>query len=127
MSALDVNQKAQEANRLVQEKRESASSHSEGAVAQRANQRDIIAQLSALLKRDGQQIEALKEDSARLNTLLTELSRRLADLTLFQGFEDFSSKAGELSAPVKSSVFRLGQKRERGDLRRQAGLARQSR
>ena len=78
VSALDVNQKPKKRIDLFKKKRESASSHSRGScVAQRANQRDIIAQLSALLKRDGQQIEALKEDSARLNTLLTELSRRL--------------------------------------------------
>ena len=38
-------------------------------------------------------------------------------------FEDFSSKAGELSAPVKSlSKTRFGQKRERGDLRWQGWL-----
>ena len=124
VSALDVNQKAQEANRLVQEKtRKRLESQRGELLAQRANQRDIIAQLSALLKRDGQQIEALKEDSARLNTLLTELSRRLADLNLLGDFEDFSSKAGELSAPVKSlSKTRFGQKRERGDLRWQGWL-----
>ncbi|MEK9587849.1 MAG: hypothetical protein VW349_05375, partial [Gammaproteobacteria bacterium] len=95
ISALDANQKAQEANRFDQEKtRKRLESQRGELLTQRASQRDIIAQLTALLKRDGQQIEALKEDSARLNTLLTELSRRLADLNLLGDFEDFSSKAG---------------------------------
>ncbi|MEL0151672.1 MAG: peptidoglycan DD-metalloendopeptidase family protein [Halieaceae bacterium] len=124
VSALDANQKAQEANRLDQEKtRKRLESQRGELLTQRASQRDIIAQLTALLKRDGQQIEALKEDSARLNTLLTELSRRLADLNLLGDFEDFSSKAGELNAPVKGlSKTRFGQKRDRGDLRWQGWL-----
>lgn len=119
VSALDANQKAQETNRLDQENTRKRLELQRGElIAQRANQRDIIAQLTALLERDGQQIEALKEDSVRLNTLLTELSRRIADLNLLGDFEDFSSKAGELSAPVKSlSKTRFGQKRDRGDLR----------
>ena len=122
--ALDANQKAQKTNRAEQEKtRKRLELQRSELLAQRANQRDIIAQLTALLKRDGQQIEALKEDSTRLNTLLTELSRRLADLNLLGDFEDFSSKAGELSAPVRSlSKTRFGQKRDRGDLRWQGWL-----
>ena len=124
VSALDANQKSQEVTRLDQEKtRKRLESQRGELLVQRASQRDIIAQVTALLKRDGQQIEALKEDSTRLNTLLTELSRRLADLNLLGDFEDFSSKAGELSAPVKSlSKTRFGQKRDRGDLRWQGWL-----
>ena len=124
VSELDANQKAQETNRLDQEKtRERLELQRGELLAQRANQRDIIAQLTALLKRDGRQIEALKEDSARLNTLLNELSRRLSDLNLLGDFEDFSSKAGELRSPIKSlSKTRFGQKRDRGDLRWQGWL-----
>ena len=124
VSALDANQKAQGANRFDQEKTIKRLESQRGELlTQRASQRDIIAQLTALLKRDGQQIEALKEDSARLNTLLTELSRRLADLKLLGDFEDFPSKVGELNAPVKGlSKTRFGQKRDRGDLRWQGWL-----
>jgi septal ring factor EnvC (AmiA/AmiB activator) len=124
VSALDANQKAQEANRLDQEEtRKHLESQRGELLAQRASQRGVIAELTALLERDGQQIETLKEDSSRLNTLLTELSRRLADLNLLGDFEDFSSKAGELNAPVKSlSKTRFGQKRDRGDLRWQGWI-----
>lgn len=122
--ALDANQRAQEANRIDQEKmRKNLEAQRAELLAQRANQRNIIAELTALLKRDGQQIQALKEDSTRLNTLLTELTRRIADLNLLGDFEDFASQAGQLSAPVKSlSKTRFGQKRDRGDLRWQGWL-----
>lgn len=124
VSALDANQRAQEANRIDQEEtRQNLESQRGELLAQRANQRNIIAELTALLKRDGQQIEALKEDSTRLNTLLTELTRRIADLNLLGDFEDFASMAGELSAPIKSlSKTRFGQRRDRGDLRWQGWL-----
>ena len=122
--ALDANQRAQEANRIDQENmRKNLEAQRAELLAQRANQRNIIAELTALLKRDGQQIQALKEDSTRLNTLLTELTRRIADLNLLGDFEDFASQAGQLSAPVKSlSKTRFGQKRDRGDLRWQGWL-----
>ena len=124
VNALDDNQKAQEANRFNQETtKKRLESQREELLTQRRNQRDIIADLTALLRRDGQQIEALKEDSARLNTLLTELTRRIADLNLLGDFEDFASKVGELNAPLKtSSNTRFGQKRDRGDLRWQGWL-----
>ncbi len=124
IGALDANQKAQETNRLDQEEtRKHLELQRRELLSQRASQRDVIAELTALLERDGQQIETLKEDSSRLNTLLTELSRRLADLNLLGDFEDFSSKAGELNAPVKSlSKTRFGQKRDRGDLRWQGWI-----
>lgn len=124
VNALDDNQKAQEANRFNQETtKKRLESQREELLTQRRNQRDIIADLTALLRRDGQQIEALKEDSARLNTLLTELTRRIADLNLLGDFEDFASKVGELNAPLKtSSKTRFGQKRDRGDLRWQGWL-----
>ena len=124
VSALDANQKAQKTNRLDQEKtRKHLEAQRGELLMQRANQRTIIAELTALLKRDGQQIEALREDSARLNTLLTELTRRIADLNLLGDFEDFASQAGKLSSPIKSvSSTRFGQKRDRGDLRWQGWL-----
>ena len=54
ISALNINQRAQEKNRLDQEKTQKRLESQRGELlAQRANQRDIIAQLTALLKRDG--------------------------------------------------------------------------
>ena len=124
VNALDDNQKAQEANRFNQEKtKKRLEQQRVELLTQRRNQRDIIAELTALLQRDGQQIKALREDSARLNTLLTELTRRIADLNLLGDFEDFALKVGELSAPINSpSRTRFGQKRDRGDLRWQGWL-----
>ena len=124
VSTLDANQKEQEATRADQEQEQKELKEQQvDLLAQRTSQKLIIAELSALLARDGQQIEALKEDFARLNTLLTELTRRMADLNLLGDFEDFASTAGKLSAPIKNpSKTRFGQKRDRGDLRWQGWL-----
>lgn len=124
ISALEANQKAQEATRSdQQEAKEQLEEQRVDLLTQRTSQRNTIAKLSALLERDGLQIESLKEDSARLNTLLTELARRIADLDLLGDFEDFSSMAGSLRSPIKSaSRTRFGQKRDRGDLRWQGWL-----
>ena len=92
-------------------------------VSQRAEQKTVISQLSASLARDGEQVTALRADSARLNTLLAELLERLASLSLDGEYDDFSSLKGKLRAPLDgASKTRFGQKRGRGDLRWQGWL-----
>ena len=92
-------------------------------VRQRSEQKALIDQLSASLARDGDQIAALRADSARLNTLLVELLERLARLSLEGEYDDFSALKGKLRAPLDgASKTRFGQKRERGDLKWQGWL-----
>ena len=92
-------------------------------VDQRLEQKALIDQLSASLARDGNQVAALRADSIRLNTLLTELLERLASLSLEGEYDDFAALKGKLRAPLDgASKTRFGQKRERGDLRWQGWL-----
>lgn len=124
INALEDNQRVQETTRSDQQQaRARLEDQRMNLLTQRKSQGSTITKLTALLERDGLQIKSLKEDSARLNTLLTELLRRIADLNLLGDFEDFASMAGSLRSPIKSSSkTRFGQKRDRGDLRWQGWL-----
>ena len=124
INALEDNQRLQETTRSDQQQaRARLEDQRMNLLTQRKSQGSTITKLTALLERDGLQIKSLKEDFARLNTLLTELLRRIADLNLLGDFEDFASMAGSLRSPIKSSSkTRFGQKRDRGDLRWQGWL-----
>ena len=124
INALEDNQRVQETTRSDQQQaRARLEDQRMNLLTQRKSQGSTITKLTALLERDGLQIKSLKEDSARLNTLLTELLRRIAGLNLLGDFEDFASMAGSLRSPIKSSSkTRFGQKRDRGDLRWQGWL-----
>ena len=124
ISALEDNQRVQETTRSDQQQaRARLEDQRMNLLTQRKSQGSTITKLTALLERDGLQIKSLKEDSARLNTLLTELLRRIAYLNWLGDFEDFASMAGSLRSPIKSSSkTRFGQKRDRGDLRWQGWL-----
>jgi septal ring factor EnvC (AmiA/AmiB activator) len=92
-------------------------------VSQRSEQKALIDRLSESLTRDGNQVAALRANSARLNTLLVELLERLARLSLEGEYDDFAALKGKLRAPLDgTSKTRFGQKRERGDLRWQGWL-----
>lgn len=124
ITALDANQKQQKTTRKAQ-KNELAQLEARRAdmLATRTDQKNIITRLTRLLSQDDQQIQALKEDAARLKTLLTELTRRLSDLNLVDEVADFATLSGKLQTPVKGlSKTRFGQKRDRGDLRWQGWL-----
>ena len=124
INALEDNQRVQETTRSDQQQaRARLEDQRMNLLTQRKSQGSTITKLTDLLERDGLQIKSLKENSARLNTLLTELLRRIADLNLLGDFEDFASMAGSLRSPIKSSSkTRFGQKRDRGDLRWQGWL-----
>lgn len=114
---LAIAQKAQEKVRI------SLNQTRAGLVSQRSEQNSLIDQLSASLARDGKQVTALRADSVRLNTLLAELLKRLARLSLEGKFDNFATLKGKLRAPLDgASKTRFGQKRERGDLRWQGWL-----
>lgn len=114
---LAIAQKAQEKVRI------SLNQTRAGLVSQRSEQNSLIDQLSASLARDGKQVTALRADSVRLNTLLAELLKRLARLSLEGEFDNFATLKGKLRAPLDgASKTRFGQKRERGDLRWQGWL-----
>jgi septal ring factor EnvC (AmiA/AmiB activator) len=124
ISELDANRALLAAAQAEQEDDRATFSQTRASlVSQRAEQKTVINQLSASLARDGEQVTALRADSARLNTLLAELLERLASLSLDGEYDDFSSLKGKLRAPlVGASKTRFGQKRGRGDLRWQGWL-----
>lgn len=124
VSELDANRALLAAAQAEQEDDRATLSRTRASlVSQRAEQKTVISQLSASLARDGEQVTALRADSARLNTLLAELLERLASLSLDGEYDDFSSLKGKLRAPLDgASKTRFGQKRERGDLRWQGWL-----
>ena len=124
ISELDVNRALLAAAQAEQEDDRATLSQTQASlVSQRAEQKTVISQLSASLARDGEQVTALRADSARLNTLLAELLERLASLSLDGEYDDFSSLKGKLRAPLDgASKTRFGQKRGRGDLRWQGWL-----
>ena len=124
ISELDANRALLAAAQAEQEDDRATFSQTRASlVSQRAEQKTVISQLSASLARDGEQVTALRADSARLNTLLAELLERLASLSLDGEYDDFSSLKGKLRAPlVGASKTRFGQKRGRGDLRWQGWL-----
>jgi len=124
VSELDANRALLAAAQAEQEDDRATLSQTRASlVSQRAEQKTVISQLSASLARDGEQVTALRADSARLNTLLAELLERLASLSLDGEYDDFSSLKGKLRAPLDgASKTRFGQKRGRGDLRWQGWL-----
>ena len=124
VSELDANRALLAAAQAEQEDDRATLSRTRASlVSQRAEQKTVISQLSASLARDGEQVTALRADSARLNTLLAELLERLASLSLDGEYDDFSSLKGKLRAPLDgASKTRFGQKRGRGDLRWQGWL-----
>ena len=124
VSELDANRAILAAAQAEQEDDRATLSQTRASlVSQRAEQKTVISQLSASLARDGEQVTALRADSARLNTLLAELLERLASLSLDGEYDDFSSLKGKLRAPLDgASKTRFGQKRGRGDLRWQGWL-----
>ena len=124
VSELDANRALLAAAQAEQEDDRATLSQTRASlVSQRAEQKTVISQLSASLSRDGEQVTALRADSARLNTLLAELLERLASLSLDGEYDDFSSLKGKLRAPLDgASKTRFGQKRGRGDLRWQGWL-----
>ena len=124
ISELDANRALLAAAQAEQEDDRATFSQTRASlVSQRAEQKTVISQLSASLARDGEQVTALRADSARLNTLLAELLERLASLSLDGEYDDFSSLKGKLRAPLDgASKTRFGQKRGRGDLRWQGWL-----
>ena len=124
VSELDANRALLAAAQAEQEDDRATLSQTRASlVSQRAEQKTVISQLSASLARDGEQVTALRADSARLNTLLAELLERLASLSLGGEYDDFSSLKGKLRAPLDgASKTRFGQKRGRGDLRWQGWL-----
>ena len=124
VSELDANRALLAAAQAEQEDDRATLSQTRASlVSQRAEQKTVISQLSASLARDGEQVTALRADSARLNTLLAELLERLANLSLDGEYEDFSLLKGKLRAPLDgASKTRFGQKRGRGDLRWQGWL-----
>ena len=124
VSELDANRALLTAAQAEQEDDRATLSRTRASlVSQRAEQKTVISQLSASLARDGEQVTALRADSARLNTLLAELLERLASLSLDGEYDDFSSLKGKLRAPLDgASKTRFGQKRGRGDLRWQGWL-----
>ena len=124
VSELDANRALLAATQAEQEDDRATLSRTRASlVSQRAEQKTVISQLSASLARDGEQVTALRADSARLNTLLAELLERLASLSLDGEYDDFSSLKGKLRAPLDgASKTRFGQKRGRGDLRWQGWL-----
>ena len=124
VSELDANRALLAAAQAEQEDDRATLSQTRASlVSQRAEQKTVISQLSASLARGGEQVTALRADSARLNTLLAELLERLASLSLDGEYDDFSSLKGKLRAPLDgASKTRFGQKRGRGDLRWQGWL-----
>lgn len=121
---LEVNQ-AQLLDKQAEQQRENASLARlrERLLAERGSQRKVIQSISTSLSRDGAQVAALRNDAVRLNTLLTELLERLANLALGGEFADFTSLEAKLRAPIDgASQTRFGQKRERGDLKWQGWL-----
>ena len=124
VSELDANRALLAAAQAEQEDDRATLSQTRASlVSQRAEQKTVISQLSASLARDGEQVTALRADSARLNTLLAELLERLASLSLDGEYDDFSLLKGKLRAPLDgASKTRFGQKRGRGDLRWQGWL-----
>ena len=121
---LEVN-RAQLLDKQAEQQRENASLARlrERLLAERGSQRKVIQSISTSLSRDGAQVAALRNDAVRLNTLLTELLERLANLALGGEFADFTSLEAKLRAPIDgASQTRFGQKRERGDLKWQGWL-----
>ena len=124
VAALDENRVILAAQQVAQRNARAAlSQEQQQLVSERTKQRDVITALSVSLKRDGAQIQALKADGTRLNTLLSELLVRLANLAARGGFENFGTLGRKLRAPLDgASSTRFGQKRARGDLRWQGWL-----
>lgn len=124
VAALDENRVKLAAQQVAQRNARAAlSQEQQQLVSERTKQRDVITALSVSLKRDGAQIQALKADGTRLNTLLSELLVRLANLAARGGFENFGTLGRKLRAPLDgASSTRFGQKRARGDLRWQGWL-----
>ena len=124
VAALDENRVKLAAQQVAQRNaRAAVSQEQQQLVSERTTQRDVITALSVSLKRDGAQIQALKADGTRLNTLLSELLVRLANLAARGGFENFGTLGRKLRAPLDgASSTRFGQKRARGDLRWQGWL-----
>mgnify|MGYP003836900157 FL=1 len=124
VAALDENRVKLAAQQVAQRNARAAlSQEQQQLVSERTKQRNVITALSVSLKRDGAQIQALKADGTRLNTLLSELLVRLANLAARGGFENFGTLGRKLRAPLDgASSTRFGQKRARGDLRWQGWL-----